>query len=128
MIQRFVIRLLTADGDLLSWAEVHAQAKPQGRPRSTPFHAMGPSMFVIERDGLASQISVHWCDLDVARLFALQVPTPVSVGQVLRYDWFTMPVWMVEGSKVDVPLPSVTVRRAVQIAPPTGNLGAVGTV
>jgi hypothetical protein len=125
MIQRFVVRLLSAEGDLLSWTEVQAQAKPQGRPRSTPFHAMGPSMFVIERDGLASQISVHWCDLDVARLFALPTPTAVSVGQVLRYDWFTMPVWMVEGSKADVPLPPVTVRASVKIAPPTGNLSAV---
>jgi hypothetical protein len=125
VIQRFIVRLLTAEGDLLSWTEVQAQAKPQGRPRSTPFHAIGPSMFVIERDGLASQISVHWCDLDVARLFALQTPTPVSVGQVLRYDWVTMPVWMVEGSKVDVPLPPVTVRAKVTIAPPTGNLSAV---
>jgi hypothetical protein len=125
MTQRFIVRLLTAEGDLLSWTEVQAQAKPQGRPRSTPFHAMGPSMFVIERDGLAAQISVHWCDLDVARIFALQTPTAVSIGQVLRYDWFTMPVWMVEGSKVDVPLPPVTVRAKVTIAPPTGNLSAV---
>jgi hypothetical protein len=114
MIQRFVVRLLSAEGDLLSWTEVQAQAKPQGRPRSTPFHAMGPSMFVM-----------HWCDLDVARLFALPTPTAVSVGQVLRYDWFTMPVWMVEGSKADVPLPPVTVRASVKIAPPTGNLSAV---
>jgi hypothetical protein len=125
MTARFVIRLLNAEGDLLSWCETNAQAKPQGRPRSTPFHAMGPSMFVIERDGLASNIAVHWCDLDVARLFALETPTAVSVGQVLRYDWFTMPVWMVEGSKVDVPLPPVTVRAKVTLSPPTGNLSAV---
>jgi hypothetical protein len=127
VIQRFIVRLLTAAGDLLSWAEVHAQAKPQGRPRSTPFVALGPSTFVIERDGLASQLTVHWADLDVARATPLMQATPVQVGQVLRFDWIE-PVWMVEGSKVDVPLPSVTVRRAVQIAPPTGNLGAVGTV
>jgi hypothetical protein len=125
MRARFVVRLLTATGDLLAWAEVQAEARPQGRPRSTPFHAIGPSMFVIEQDGIATQMSVHWCDLDVARLFALPDATPVQVGQVLRYDWFLMPVWMVEGSKCDVPLPQVTVRQVVTVAPPTGNLAAV---
>jgi hypothetical protein len=125
MTQKFVVRLLTSEGDLLSWAEVQAQAKPQGRPRSTPFHAIGPSMFVIEQDGIATQMSVHWCDLDVARVFALPEPVPVSALQVLRYDWFTMPVWMVEGSKVDVPLPAVTVRGPVKVSPPAAAMGAV---
>jgi hypothetical protein len=125
MVDRFVVRLLTAEGDLLAWSEVQAQTKPQGRHRSTPFMALGPTMFVIEQNGIASHVAVHWCDLDVARMFALETPAAVSVGQVLRYDWFTMPVWMVEGSKVDVPLPPVTVRAQVKIAPPTGNLSAV---
>lgn len=124
MTARFIVRLLTAEGDLLSWAEVYAESRPQGRPRSTPFKATIPTTFVIERDGLASQLSVHWADLDVARLTQLMTPTAVSVGQVLRFDWIE-PVWMVEGSKVDVPLPAVTVRGSVQIAPPTGALSAV---
>jgi hypothetical protein len=78
---------------------------------------------VIERDGLASQLSVHWADIDVARLTPLMGETPVQMGQVLRFDWIE-PVWMIEGSKVDVPLPPVTVRAQVKIQPPTGALAA----
>jgi hypothetical protein len=122
MRQRFIVRLLAVDGALLAWAEVWAEARPQGRPRSTPFHAIAPSLFVIEQDGIATSIAVHWADLDVARLFALPEAVTVQIGQVLRYDWFTMPVWMVEGSKVEVPLPAVTVRAAVAIPVPTGSL------
>jgi hypothetical protein len=123
MRARFIVRLLDAAGDLLSWCEVYAVAKPQGRPRSTPFVALAPSTFVIERDGLASQLSVHWADIDVARLTPLMGETPVQMGQVLRFDWIE-PVWMIEGSKVDVPLPPVTVRAQVKIQPPTGALAA----
>lgn len=124
MTARFIVRLLTAEGDLLAWSEVHAQAKPQGRPRSTPFTALGPTTFVIERDGLATQLAVHWADLDVARLTPLMQATEVRLGQVLRFDWIE-PVWMVEGSKVDVPLPAVTVRAPVALLPPTGSLVSV---
>jgi hypothetical protein len=126
MSQRFIVRLLNSEGVLLSWCEVMGEARPAGRPLPTPFVARVPSMFVIERDGIASQVVIHWADLDLVRVSPL-TPARVQIGQVLRFDWIE-PVWMVEGSKVDVPLPSVTVRRAVQIAPPTGNLGAVGTV
>ena len=124
MTARFIVRLLTEDGALLSWADVTAEARPQGRPRSTPFHAITPTTFVVERDGLATQLSVHWADLDVARLTPLMAHTPVQFGQVLRFDWIE-PVWMVEGSKVDVPVPPVTIRASITTQPPTGSLAAV---
>jgi hypothetical protein len=123
MTQRFVVRLLDSEGVLLGWSEVQAEARPQGRPRPTPFKALAPSMFPIERDGIASQLSIHWADMDVVRLAQL-TPSPVLAGQLMQFNW-TEPVWMVEGSKVDVPLPPVTVRAKVVIAPPTGNLSAV---
>ena len=122
MTSRFIVRLLTAEGELLSWAEVYAEARPQGRPRSTPFMALVPTQFVIEQDGIASNLSIHWADLDVARLTALMQATPVKVAQVLRFDWIE-PVWMVEGSKVDVPLPAVTVRAPVKVGVPVGGVG-----
>jgi len=124
MTARFIVRLLSADGDLLAWTEVLAESKPQGRPRSTPFHPIGPTRFVIERDGIASQLSIHWADLDVARVGPEMQPTPVQVGQVFTFTWIG-PVWMVEGSKVDVPLPPVTVRGPVQVGVPVGGLMAV---
>lgn len=124
MIASFIVRLLDADGNLLSWTEVLAKSFPQGRPRSTPFKAETPSQFVIERDGTVAQMTVHWADLDVARV----APTPmgeleVKAGQVYTLNWIE-PVWMVKGSEVDVPLPAVTVRRAIAIAPPPAAMGA----
>lgn len=122
MVARFVIRLLSDDGSLLAWAEIAAQSEPQGRPRSTPFKALAPTEFVIEQDGVATQLAVHWPDLDVARLTPLLGPTPVQVGQLVRFTWIE-PVWMVQGSTMHVPLPAVTVRAPVSVSVPTGGLG-----
>lgn len=123
MISRFIVRLLDSEGVLLSWCEVQAESRPPGRPRPTPFVALASSMFVIERDGIAAQLVIHWADLDVVRVTPLMERTPVQVGQVMRFDWIE-PVWMVEGSKVDVALPPVTVRSSVKVVPPVGGLGA----
>lgn len=123
MTARFIVRLMDAAGELLAWAEVYATAKPQGRPRSTPFFADGRTQFVIERDGIASQVVIHWADLDVVRVGPELKPTPVQVGQVFDFTWLG-PVWMIEGSKVDIPLPAVTARKSVNVSPPVGNLAA----
>jgi hypothetical protein len=123
--QKFVVRLLDAEGALLSWSTVYAVSKPQARPAaSCPFVAPTHTTFVIERDGVASQISVHWCDLDVARRQALLEPVPVQALQVFTFAWIE-PVWLVAGMR-DVPLPSVTVRAPVAIGVPTGSLTAAG--
>lgn len=124
MTAKFIVRLLSAAGELLAWAEVVAEARPQGRPRSTPFVALAHTSFGIEANGIATQLAVHWADLDVARLTPLMEPVPVQVGQVFTFAWWE-PVWMVEGSKVDVPLPPVTVRAPVKVAVPVGDLNAV---
>ena len=121
MTQKFVVRLLDDAGVLLAWATVHATARPQDRAGSCPFFAPATS-FVIERDGVASRISVHWCDLDVARVQNI-VESPVSVGQVFAFNWIE-PVWLVPGMR-DVPLPQVTVRAPVVIGVPMGTLAAV---
>ena len=122
MTARFIVRLLDDAGVLLSWAEVHATARPQDRAGSCPFMA-DRTQFVIERDGLASRISVHWADLDVARVQNLMEPMAVSVGQVCTFSWIE-PVWLVPGMR-DVPLPSVTVRAPVSVSVPLGSLAAI---
>jgi hypothetical protein len=122
MTQRFIVRLLTADGTLLAWAEVFATAKPQARGASCPFWPAGPTLFAIEQAGLASQISVHWADLDVARLATTLEPVQVTAGQVFTFAWME-PIWLVPGMR-DVPLPGVTIRKPVTIGVPTGSLVA----
>jgi hypothetical protein len=126
MTARFIVRLVNDAGALLSWAEVQAEAKPQGRPRSTPLMALCPTQFVIERDGVAAQLVIHWADMDVVRVTAPMNPTPVQVGQVVTYTWLE-PVWMVKGADADIPLAPVTVRGPVRVGIPAGGLGAVGT-
>lgn len=121
MTARFIVRLLDADSNLLAWAEVYATATPQERAASRPFWAATPTQFVVDRDGVACQISIHWADLDVARLQQLD-PTPVVVGQVFTLAWIE-PVWLVQGMR-DVPLPTVTVRAPVTVGVPVGGMGA----
>jgi hypothetical protein len=121
--QKFVVRLLDAEGALLSWSTVYAVPKPQQRPAaSCPFVSPTNTTFVIECEGIASQISVHWCDLDVARKQQLLEPVPVQALQVFTFAWIE-PVWLVAGMR-DVQLPAVTVRAPVAIGVSTGSLTA----
>lgn len=121
--EKFVVRLLDEAGALLSWAEVYAEPRPQERGASCPFWPVTPTQFVIERDGLCKRLSVHWCDLDVARVQDVLEPTPVAVGQVFHFTWVE-PIWLVGGMR-DVPLPAVTVRQSITLSPPTGLLNAI---
>jgi hypothetical protein len=122
MTARFIVRLLDSAGTLLSWVEVYAASKVQERAGSCPFWPIAPTQFVIDQDGLASQISVHWADLDVARVCAPLEAVPVKAGEVFTYTWIE-PVWLVPGMR-DVPLPQVTVNKPVVIGVPVGALVA----
>jgi hypothetical protein len=122
MTTRFIVRLLDADAQLLAWAEVFADATPQERGGSCPFWATTPTSFVVERDGVASLVTIHWADLDVARQQALLEPVAVSVGQVFTFAWME-PVWLVPGMR-NVPLPAVTVRKPVTVSVPVGVMAA----
>lgn len=117
-LTKFVVRLLDADDQLLAWTTVQAVPRPQERGASCPWFATEPTVFVIERDGLATKTSIHWCDLNIARVNALLEPLPVRSGQVATFTWVE-PVWLVSGMS-DVPLPAVTVRQSVEIEPPAG--------
>lgn len=116
----FIVRLLTADHALLAWARVPAEARPQATRASCPFFATGPSWFDIEQDGEVACLTVHWPDLDIARIATLQ-PTPVQAGQRFLLSWLE-PVWLTAGMQ-NVPLPAVTEREPVRIGVPTGGLG-----
>lgn len=123
--EKFVVRLLDKEGALLSWAEVYAEPKPQERGASCPLWPIGPTQFIIDQSGMASQITIHWCDLDVARSAPpLLEPVKVEAGQVFTFTWIE-PLWLVAGMR-DVPLPGVTMRASVTLSVPTGQLMGVG--
>lgn len=122
MKTEFVVRLLDATDTLLSWAKVSASPSRQdGGRASCPLLVNGPTSFVIERSGEASKLSVHWLDLDIARLRQLDEVVPVQLGQVFTFTWIE-PVWLVAGMR-EVPLPAVTVRQSITIAPPPAQVG-----
>lgn len=119
---KFVVRLLDADNTLLSWTQVTAApSRQEGGRASCPLVATTPTQFVIERDGIAAKFSVHWTDLDIARVRDLDEPVLVKAHQVFHYTWIE-PVWLVSGMR-DVPLPAVTVRNSVTICPPPAQMG-----
>jgi hypothetical protein len=60
MTQKFVIRLMTEDGEMLGHAVEHIVGK-QGSFKAEM------SEILITKPGRAHHISVHWCDLDVVR-------------------------------------------------------------
>lgn len=122
MTARFIVRLLDESDALLAWAEVNAEAKPQGRPSaSCPFY-VDRTTFVISQAGRASKLSIHWADLDIARVISLMEAVDVQVGQVATHTWIE-PVWLVSGMR-DVPLPPVTVGAPVRVSVPVGSLMA----
>jgi hypothetical protein len=125
MTTKFVVRLVDAEGRLLAWAPALAGPRPQPGRASCPFWPEAPTRFAIEQSGRATAISVHWCDLDIARTNALIEAADVEVGQVFNFTWIE-PIWLVAGMR-DVALPAVTERQSVEIGVPVGGLGMVGT-
>lgn len=113
---KFVVRLLTGAGDLLAWAELFLSPQAGGTFASTI-----PTAFPIEADGVATAISIHWTDLDIARLVPLPASLPVASGQLMQFAWH-QPVWSVAG-EANVPKPTVTVRGPVVVTPDVGSLG-----
>jgi hypothetical protein len=124
--QKFVLRLLDHAGELLAWSTISAIPAPQDRAASCPFWSIDgrTTRVAIEKSGRATEISVHWCELDVARRSDIE-EVDVEAGQVFDFTWL-QPVWLVAGTR-DVPLPAVTVRATVIVNIPSGSLTGATT-
>lgn len=122
--QKFVVRLLDQASNLLAWSEVYATPAEHERAASCPFWPVGTrtTQFIVDADGVASEITVHWCELDVARRNPILEPVAVKAGTAVSFTWLE-PVWLVPGTR-DVPLPAVTVKQAVSISVKPGSLAA----
>lgn len=127
MKQKFVIRLVTESGDLLAWGEEHLKPTPDREQGNTRFGGKGHrSILRVCKAGTAQFVSVHWCDLDVARKIPIlggpmEIPE-AAVGSDAAFDWMQA-VWGVQGN-TDVPLPPVTVGGPVVLTPDTAAIGA----
>lgn len=122
---KFVIRILDAEHQLLGWAEVYPKLHPGIGRASCGFVTTTPTKFLIEQDGDARYLVVHWCDPDLARIVEIMgAPVAVKKDQIVQYAWVE-PVWLISGMR-DVPMPTVTVRQSVEIGVPTGSIGVQG--
>lgn len=124
MTQKFVIRLLTEEGELLAWCEEHIKPEPNRVEGNCRFH-VASSTFRVVKGGTATWISIHWCSLDVARKMAtfggpFEIPAS-QVGGTARLDWMQA-IWGVQGN-TSVPLPPVAVGTVV-LSPPPASIGA----
>lgn len=119
--QKFVIRLMTQDGQMLGHAVEHLVGK-EGSFRAEV------SEILITATGIAHHISVHWCDLDVVRTEPLmtgpqEVPEAL-IGTKAKFYWTFKSVWLVRGEEKGH-LPPIVVDQNVVLSPPAGALGAV---
>ena len=129
-LTKFVVRVLTAEDQLLAWAEVVAEPEPQDRSLSAscPFWPTPRrTEFIADTAGTAAKLSVHWCDLDIARVAHVFEGGGVElqVGNRFVFHWFE-PVWLVAGQH-KVPLPTVTVNKHVILSPPSASFGLHST-
>jgi hypothetical protein len=117
MQTKLVIRILGRKEELLGWAEAVGEARGDGK-----IWISEPTLVLVEQDGTAMYLSMHWCDVNV-EIRSLIEQHPVKQGDV-----FNLPGEMV--AFVCGPaaggLPPVTVRNAINIGIPVGSLGARG--
>jgi len=124
--QKFVIRLLTTEGELLGWTEEHLEPEVSKSEGCVRFKT-DKSTFQILKAGTASFLSIHWCDLDVARKLEptggpMVIPES-HVGKLAQMHWMSS-IWGVQGN-TDVPLPGVIVG-SVTLSPDPLVIGGGG--
>jgi hypothetical protein len=114
---KLVGRLLAADGTLLAWAPIIAEARGDGALWATqPFVGWG------EATGEAVTVSVHWPDVHVEVRTPLPEPLRIQAGVPVTFAWGPAP--MVRVGEPPASLPPVTERGPVAIGVPVGSLSA----
>ena len=121
--EKFAVRLVDDTGNLLAWTAIYAEPRPQEGGASCPFWPTGPTTFIVETPGLASEMIISWCDLGISRKQQIAEPVQVEVGQQLTFAWFE-PVWLVF-APYKGPIPTITEYQSIMISPPAGSLAGV---
>ncbi len=107
MTTRLILRVLAADGSLLAWAEVRAEARGDGH-----LHPVGIPQWNLESGGDPAILSVHWPDVHVEARMPCSGPIGAMVIPPLRI-----------GEPPTHALPPVTQRKSVSIGVPVGLVG-----
>lgn len=98
----FILRLVDANREVLAWTKLPVKAKGDGC--LWPEHH-----FVAEADvtGVATDLIIHWQDVNVHTTVALPEPLPVVAGKVVTVPLTEPLIRMPSDPR---PLPAVTVR------------------
>jgi hypothetical protein len=112
------LRLLDREGRLLGWTEVWAAAHGDGQ-----LCLDAATGIALEEDGAVYVVSIHWVDVNVEARTVELTPALRHRGEIVMIP--AGPILRVGPQAQE--LPPVIVRAPVQIAVPTGTLGAVGT-
>jgi hypothetical protein len=114
MTAKIVIRLLTADNQLLGWCEHHARMRGDGGLRSDSVVRLAPTLA-----GTPVCVSMHWCDVNTE----VRIPWtagPVTVGSIVTL--FAPDEMMIRVGEMTGRLPPVTVG-STSIGMPAASLG-----
>ncbi len=118
MSVKLVVRVLDADNRLLAWVPVWAEMRGD-----RGLHVTGVYSAPVEAVGVPVILSVHWTDMNVQSRVLLTDHPRVEPGMVVPLSW---PGPAITVGSDEGPLPAVTVRQAVTIAPPTGDMSQTG--
>lgn len=114
---KLVLRVLDASGALLG-AIIH-QAAVKG---DACLRASGPIIFRADVAGVATELSVHWPDVNIETRVPMTATVDPSVP-VLLYPAGTI---LMRAGETPQGLPPITIRESVVAQPLTGALGAAG--
>jgi hypothetical protein len=118
MFHKLVLRLLTADNEILGWVEHEAVARGDGCLRAT-----APVIIIADAPGAPAHLSVHWCELNVETRY----PTPDAIVKARDVCPIFAPGDAIV--KLDAPpvgLPAVSTKGHVSLGIPVGAIGASG--
>lgn len=117
MKTKLIFRVLTIAGELLGWTEHMALAKGDGKLWTT-----SRVVVPIEAPGVAHELSMHWVDINIDSRIPLPPHTmlTVKVGDTLLPFEADVPAIVV--GPMPAALPPVTVRTAVLVTVPVGDL------
>lgn len=117
-VTKLVCRLLDRNDQMLGWCWHIAAMRGDGCLRSTL-----PVVLDVDENGIGEVLSVHWADMNVET--RIPMPSlPVQRGQALTIFPANAPM-VQAGTPPEKRLPPVTTK-AVEVAVPVGQLGAVG--
>jgi hypothetical protein len=115
---KMVVRVLDAEGVLLGWAEVMAEARGDGCLWPTSADQV---VVISELSGVPAALSIHWADVNIETRVPCRNTRRMALGELLPLQW---PGPMMQVGPMANGLPAVTVRAPITIGVPPAQLGA----